>query len=194
MHISGADAVDPDAVRGHFACKGLREPNKGGLRRGVGDLTGIGYHVARDRAGDDAGPGVVAHHGGQGHAADVPDTLDVDVDMCIAPHVVAGKEVAERADAGVAVENVDCPVRLEGEVDKVLAGLGIAHVAAKADRFPPAACSSSANCKTSLPRAASTTHAPSSVNTRAIPAPMPLEAPVIMAIFPSSLPMLTSSL
>lgn len=114
--------------------------------------------------------------------------------LCIAPRVVAGKEVAERADAGVAVENVDCPVRLEGEVDKVLAGLGIAHVAAKADRFPPAACSSSANCKTSLPRAASTTHAPSSVKTRVIPAPMPLEGPVIMAIFPSSLPMLTSSL
>ena len=136
MHISGADAVDPDVVRGHFACKGLREPNKGGLRRGVGDLTGIGHHVARDRAGDDDGPGVVAHHGGQGRAADVPDTLDVDVDMCIAPRVVAGKEVAERADAGVAVENVDCPVRLEGEVDKVLAGLGVADVAAKADRFP----------------------------------------------------------
>ena len=136
MHISGADAVDPDAVRGHFACKGLREPNKGGLRRGVGDLTGIGHHVARDRAGDDDGPGVVAHHGGQGRAADVPDTLDVDADMCIAPRVVAGKEVAERADAGVAVENVDCSVCLEGEADMVLAGLGIAHVAAKADRFP----------------------------------------------------------
>lgn len=58
----------------------------------------------------------------------------------------------------------------------------------------PAACSFSSNCKTSLPRAASTTHAPSSVKTRAIPAPMPLEAPVIMAIFPSSLPMLPSSL
>lgn len=56
--------------------------------------------------------------------------------MCIVPRVVTGKEVAERADAGVAVENVDCPVRLEGEVDKVLAGLGIADVAAKADRFP----------------------------------------------------------
>lgn len=56
--------------------------------------------------------------------------------MCIAPRVVAGKEVAERADAGVAVENVDCPVHLEGEVDKVLAGLGVADVAAKVDRFP----------------------------------------------------------
>ena len=66
--------------------------------------------------------------------AGVPDALDVDVDVAVPPGVVRREEVTEDADAGVAVEHVDVPVRVKRRLGEALAVLVAGHVAAHPER------------------------------------------------------------
>ena len=179
LHVARRDDVRADVPRPELARERLGEADDPGLRRGVVRLAPVAVH-ADDRADVDDRPRALLHHR-PGHCATrVEDRAEVRVDHR-APVVVGhAREQAVASQAGVVDEHVDVaglvdePLRVFGRRD---VGLDRAAADLRRRATRPRPCRSDSRRR---PRA------PARASSSAIARPMPREAPVTSASFPSS--------